>query len=340
MIKAIIDPRDNILYKSFYIYALQNVFGKRNVSFGSKPFSTLSDYSRSTWSIRFITIEDDVITKYCISCNDSYRIIEELYDWCDVYGSVNSNFTKTPSKYHKKLISLCPSFGINIYSFPELIFQTLRTLSSINPSYIKKHLGKYKRLYFNRPKYSDYVIPSIPVRDNYVFFCSTLWYNDEWNHNDDGVNARRANFIRACHESKQITFEGGFVFSKERSSIELFSDCLCQPYSMRNWMENTKQSVCVFNTPAFWDCHGWKLGEYLALGKAIISTELSNDLPAPLVHGENIHFVGNSIEEMKEAVEYINSRPSYRAKLENGARQYWERYGAPEKSLELLGIHK
>jgi hypothetical protein len=31
------------------------------------------------------------------------------------------------------------------------------------------------------------------------------------------------------------------------------------------------------------------------MGKAIISTELSNDLPVPLEHGVNIHFVENNI---------------------------------------------
>ena len=338
MMKVIIDPYDNILYKSFYIYALQNAFGRRNVSFDSAPFSSLSDKARKTWSMRFIIIKNDVITKYCIACNDSYEIIEEIYDWCDVYGGVNINFAKTPPEYHDKLVSLCPSFGINPYSIPEIVFYALRTISSFNPRDIKKHFGTYKRLFFGRPKYKDYEY-DIPVQDNYVFFCSTLWYNDEWNHNDEGVNNRRANFIRACHEIKQVNFEGGFVSQGEnRSSIELFADCLCQPYSMKEWMENTKKSICVFNTPAFWDCHGWKLGEYLALGKAIISTKLSNDLPSPLVHGENIHYVDNSIGEMKEVVEYIVSHPTYREKLEKGARQYWERYGTLAKTLGLLGI--
>ena len=40
---------------------------------------------------------------------------------------------------------------------------------------------------------------------------------------------------------------------------------------MNEWISKTKQSAIVFNTPAFWSCHGWKLGEYLAMGKCIIS---------------------------------------------------------------------
>ena len=94
----------------------------------------------------------------------------------------------------------------------------------------------------------------------------------------------------------------------------------------------------MFNTPAFWDCHGWKLGEYLALGKCIVSTKLSNDLPYPLEHGVNIHLVENTEEAMREAIEYIISHPDYRHKLERGAREYWEKWGTPAASLNLLGI--
>ena len=55
----------------------------------------------------------------------------------------------------------------------------------------------------------------------------------------------------------------------------------------------------------------WDLGEYLALGKAIISTPLFNDLPAPLTHGINIHFVENDVDSIKEAVSYIIANPDY-----------------------------
>ena len=96
-----------------------------------------------------------------------------------------------------------------------------------------------------------------------------------------------------------------------------------------------------FNTPAFWDCHGWKLGEYLALGKAIISTPLSNDLPAPLIHGQHIHIIPDSSKEsIREAVVLLINNPDYRENLEKNALNYWNEFGNPEKSLNLLGLYK
>ena len=179
-------------------------------------------------------------------------------------------------------------------------------------------------------------------QDHYIFFCSTLWYNDEWNQNDNKVNARRASFIRACKSTEGIEFEGGFVAQEGRSSVDLFKDCLSEksyPYS--EWLKKTKRLALVFNTPAFWDCHGWKLGEYLALGKAIISSPLSNYRPAPLEHGKNIHFVEDcSMESISEAIRFILDHKDYRIHLEQGAKLYWEQYGTPLESLKLIAADK
>jgi hypothetical protein len=336
--KVVIDPVDDILYMSFYVYGLQKVLGSGNVKFSSAPFSSLSTVARHTKSTRFIIEKDGKERKYVIHCDDTYQIHEELYNWCDVYGCVNTNFAKTPEAFHKRLVSLCPSFGMRCWNWPQTLFHAFANLPKDGTS-MRKFLGKHKRL-LDRPVYSDYVSKA-SVDDDYVFFLSTLWYSDEWNKNDEGVNARRANFVRACKGLDNVYFEGGLVSQgKERSSEDLFADCLCGGIPMKEWMEKTKRSLLVFNTPAFWDCHGWKLGEYLAMGKCIVSTELSNDLPEPLEHGKNIHFVENSQESMRDAVDYIVSHPEYRKKLEQGARAYWETYGTPIASLKLLGIGK
>lgn len=76
----------------------------------------------------------------------------------------------------------------------------------------------------------------------------------------------------------------------------------------------------------------------MALGKAILSTPLSNDLPAPLVHGQYIHITGATQEEMAEAIKYMISHPEYRHRLETNIHEYWQQYGTPEASLKLLGI--
>lgn len=338
--KVIIDPVDDILYMSFYVYGLTKLFGSNNICFSLEPFALLSTKSRHSKSTRFIIKKDDFERRYVIHCDDTYIIHEELYNWCDVYGCVNANYAKTPKKYRQKLVSLCPSFAIRCWDLPQTIYHALCNRPNDGTS-ARKFFGKYKRL-LQRPKYSDYSSPDsqFPILNSqyaYVFFLSTLWYSDEWNKNDEGVNLRRAHFIKACKELDSVLFEGGLVSQgKERSSEDLFADCLCDSVSMNEWLKKTKHSSLVFNTPAFWDCHGWKLGEYLAMGKCIVSTSLSNNLPSPLEHGKNIHFVENSQESIQAAIKYIVSHPDYRKQLEQGAKSYWEQYGTPEASLRIL----
>jgi glycosyltransferase involved in cell wall biosynthesis len=92
----------------------------------------------------------------------------------------------------------------------------------------------------------------------------------------------------------------------------------------------------VFNTPAVHGCHGWKLGEYLALGKAIISTDLSNLLPEPLVHGQDIHFSSPDVDDLRAAIELLKDDVPYRQRLERSARTYWERHLSPAAVMSRI----
>ena len=100
-------------------------------------------------------------------------------------------------------------------------------------------------------------------------------------------------------------------------------------------MEKTKNSMFVFNTPSVDNCHGWKLGEYLAMGKAIISTPISNQLPEKLMHAENIHII-KTTKELGEAIDLLMKNRKYREKLENGATQYFYKYAKPKSVIEYI----
>lgn len=333
--KVIIDPEDDIQYMSFYIKGLIDRFGSSNVGFNRRAFEELSAADRATRTMRFIIKEGTLEKRYTIDTNDSYRINESLYDWSNVYGSVNTNWAKTPENRQSKLVSLCPSFAIR-YTHPLLAWPTaaIGVIRTSRPK--RKYLGCWRRM-LQRPQLKDY--KHQPAHDHYIFHLSTLWQSDEWNRNNEGVNLRRAYFIRACRGLKLDTlFEGGLVASPNNPSASLFSDCLASRLSGHICLTKTKESTLVFNTPAYWDCHGWKLGEYMALGKAILSTPLSNDLPAPLVHGQHIHITGTTQEEITEAIIYMLSHPDYRNLLETNIYNYWQQYGTPEASLKLLGI--
>lgn len=354
--KVIIDPRSSFQYGSFYIKALKDLVGWRRISFKIDPFISLGDLDKD---MRFIVIQNGCETKYFIHTNDCYKISQEDYDWCDVYGCVNANYANYPRDEFAKLISLCPSFAIRPGNLMFCLYVAFSCFcSAFSYIAVRKEWSLQQNTYVINKKRNlklfwtrfyrgvtqrfslQYYNPKSST-NAYVFFLSTLWYSDEWNRNDEGVNLRRANFIRACKSLEKkgiLSFEGGFANRSYSSSQKLFADCMGDSIPMTEWLSKTKESCVVFNTPAFWNCHGWKLGEYLALGKCIVSTPLNNDLPEPLVHGENIYFVEDTVDSIREAISFLVEHPEYRKKIEEGSRRYWTKYGTPKSSLRLLGL--
>ena len=77
------------------------------------------------------------------------------------------------------------------------------------------------------------------------------------------------------------------------------------------------------------------LQNIFAWGKLVISTPLTREMPAPLEHGKHVHFV-NSVDEIYDAVVKINSDEHYRKKLQEGARQYYVKWIAPEVVIQRL----
>ena len=335
--RVFIHPAVNPLYAGFYIQALERMFGKSNMCFSAKHFSVMTEDWREVQMLFIVEDESGRQIKYAIDANDFHSVKPGVYEWCDVYGHCNANLNETENAYKEKLVSLCPSFGVRFNSPFQLASMAIHNAFLARPEHLKPFLGKYKRSYTTCLPIENYF--HIEAKPNYIFFCSTLWYSDEWNKNDETLNLTRAHFIRVCKKINNFEFEGGLVPQDgNRSSEELFKDCLFHPVSKKEWLNKTQLSTVVFNTPAFWGCHGWKLGEYLALGKCIISTPLVNDLPCPLEHGKNIHFIENSEEAMSEALQYIIEHPEYRKQLEQGALAYWKQYGSQEATLALLGL--
>ncbi len=333
MKRVIVYPDMNLPYASYYMAGLYQLFGKDNVRFASVKELQLFPVKSGLLLFLVYTAEND-FKKICIDYNDSNELKNQVvYDWSDIYGKVNTNFDKTPLDRFRKIKVLGPNFGIRILSFPESFTLSIKNYFILHPANSKKFfLSFFKQ---NRKLYiSEY--PLSQAKKNYVFSLNTLWHSDEWNKLNETTNKVRADFMETCLELEDIRFEGGFVPSMLGNN-EFKHLQVQKSVSQSEYIEKLRKSVVVFNTPAVWNCHGWKLGEYLCMGKAIISTPLSNELPSKLVHGEHIHFVNNK-DEMKEAVLKINSDINYRTKLENNARKYYENFVSPESSIKLLGI--
>lgn len=250
----------------------------------------------------FVIVDDEHISKVVIDFRDKQSVKEDAYDWCDVYAKINFSKVHTDIRFHNKMKSMPPGFGIKIWGVYGSFFNCISNLlkCSFSPiSSIKTHLGNYYHQ-FRRPRIDDYMNTNNNYEKNSIFLIATLWSHKNCL---TTTNVYRRTFVGTC-KSLGVDFEGGFFAISSHPQYEEFEHLVfTKRYKALEYVSKTKKSLFVFNTAAVHDCHGWKLGEYLAMGKAIISTPLTNNLPEELIHGKNIHFINNS-DELIEAIKH------------------------------------
>lgn len=315
----------DVYYGSYYIKGLTDFFGKKNVHFNAKKFPS---FKQNT----FAFIVDDSISqkKIIIDFYDSAAIDKTSFDWCDIYGKIN--LTKTDyenSDLRNKLFPIGPGFGIKIWPLQKAIFVSLNNflLCYKRLDNYKKFFSNYKSqtLRFDIKQYQKNV-----SEKDYVFMLNTLWKKEET------TNLNRTKFIEACKAIPNIKFEGGFA-PRARNDVQGFEKyTTLKRYAFEEYLEKLKKSAIVFNTPAVLDCHGWKLGEFFALGKAIITTPILRILPKELEDGKDVIVLPQNIIDYKSAIEAILLDDEKRISLENNAFNYYIKYLIPAKVIERL----
>jgi len=321
-LRLLVYPYFNAHYYSFYIQELYKKF--RKLTYSNKHFPEFHHHC-----LAFI-IEGKNQKKVYISAGDGSGFNTIGLEWCDIYAKVNVNNKLIPTKHKKKVIPIGPSFGVQYLNGFGTLVQSIITYSkSLNTlDTPREHIANYYRQWKYRLPL-PYFKPG-SINKKYIFHASTLWKKEK------DTNIHRANFINVASNLIGIHFEGGFAPGKEESIKGFEQLIMNEKFSFIHYLNNIKKSVVVFNTPAVQGCFGWKLGEYLALGKAIISTKNSNMLPSPLIHGKHIHYVDGSKDSIKSAIIEIMANKPYRKTLEKNARKYYLKYLSPSSVIQRI----
>ena len=342
--RFIVDPRVRFNYATYYIYGMRKVYGRASVSFDVSPFLNIhyDDFMQYISGMPIIAIADDNTTRRIfIDYGDYDTIYQDRYDWAEVYAKVN--VTEEQLQQCDKMMAIGPGFGIKIEApFAALWKGICNCYKSRRHTAIPmwRMMGDYAYSFVRRLELDCYQPKAdMSVQEGYVFHASTLWCKP---YMDKTTNAARGAFLRICKELG-LKVEGGLYYigglqddamPDYTKYLEKYKEWILRKrISARKYVDGTRSSVCVFNTPTVGMCHGWKLAEYLCMGKAIISTPLTRMMPGEgLVHGRNIHIVNNP-QELREAVCKLREDRNYRRQLEQGARAYYEQYLAPEEVI-------
>ncbi len=325
--KVYVDPACDILYTSLYIEGLRRLYGRDSVIFTSKHFREFRH--NNDYACMLFEGEDGRRCKVAIDFGDSKSFRMGAYEWSDVYAKVN--LTEEDHQAYGKSFPIGPvGPGVRIYS---LAGTFLRGLLNLIDAFgripdKKRYISDYKAL-LRRLTYDSYLSAGTS-RTDYVHFITSIWKNDP------ETNAYRADFMRAVKGIPGLRFEGGFAPRPDKAYLG-YDDLIGEAFEpLETYMVKIKQSLVVFNTPAVKRCHGWKLPEFLAWGKAIISTPLERMLPAPLVDGEHLLITDGTRADMEAKIRLLMSDPVLRTRLERNAHQYYMDYLAADKVIARI----
>lgn len=260
-----------------------------------------------------------------IGSDDKKDFSKILYDQSDVFGKVNTD-NGLLLKY-KKLVCLGPNFGIG--DIDKIVLKSL-----FKQLHEKSFNFDEWRKVFKRSSYATYdsINRNFATRENYLFYL-----NFPWKKHSDLTTFRKEIIIQLQELEKEsvFKFEGGF--SKRRlgyfEGLKPYSTN--KVYSHKAYLRNIKKSQVVINTPAVHACLGWKLGEYLKLGKAILSFPIGNAMPGEFTVGKHYHQV-EDIKKISDELQYLYKNDAYRNSLERNALAYFNEYLSPTKVVSRL----
>lgn len=149
-----------------------------------------------------------------------------------------------------------------------------------------------------------------------IMFHTRLWNPD--NHNDEDEKERRRNQnefrINACRLLKKTYKNASVGLFADKFASELAPDLLLDPkHSNKNNYFNmlANYNICIADD-GLKDTPGWKIGEYLLFGKAVITTPLNISIDN---FKEHVNFeklsTRSSYLELPEKIEYLLEDKKY-----------------------------
>ena len=263
-----------------------------------------------------------------ISADDKADLRPAALEWADRVGKVNL-LPGATEPYGDRLVAVGPTFGVRAWG-PTGSLGTAATAWRRSPTSLRRQ--RRNRTYRDQMRRRVPEASYRPTVSDPDFLFFTAW---PWTRHAE-VNPPRAEFIRACQRQTGAEFVGGFA-PRRRGNPEEFAGLYAPgKYPLDHYLQLVGRSAVAFNNPAVHGCLGWKLGEFLGMGKAIISLPLGRELPEELEDGVNVVLVDGSAAALDEAIGKVRADASHRRLLEQGARAYYERWLLPEVLMSRL----
>jgi hypothetical protein len=312
----------SLQYYAYYLSGLRSVLGPFEARFAQQDLPQLGNAREGLC----VVLESGV--RLFIAADDFSTINEEALDWCDAYGQVNVAPGVRSHRNGHKILPLGPGFGIR-WEPRRVAYRYALSAAAVGREFAGfgarlKAFALHER---TRAPLDRYMREESD--GGYLFFLGTYWSK-----HPEANGPRQALWSAMC-ELTGIRVEGGFVGAPATVDDTIRAT---KRYTLDEYVAKTQRSVVALNTPAVHGCLGWKLGEYMALGKAIVSLPIASELPGEFVPGRH-YLESNDEREAVEQVMRLSADRPLRSQLETSARQYFEEYVSPQAAVHRLIRH-
>jgi len=215
------------------------------------------------------------------------RFNSDVLTQCDVYLKRSYNALAL-SAITTQLKNKMYPFGLNYAA--RSIESTMRVLMKVAPRLSLRLLSSPKRSeylgvlwrYWRTPKPKHFELaPNEPV-ERVVTFQTRVWATDKVTDEVERINTERVQLIRRLKRTFGSRFRGGLypdAYARQHFR-DVVSDMPSRPADYINW---GKHALIGVNTRGLHHSIAFKLPEYLAASKCVVSSPLHNQLPTPLV---------------------------------------------------------
>jgi len=200
----------------------------------------------------------------------------------------------------------------------------------------KRLLGRAPERYFTPEVFEEEPKKSTgPAR---ILFLTQLWDTDdpnlsaEDNRERQRINESRIQIIRALRQRFGENFVGGLNDTNSHLSQVLAPDLIVDRRltERRRYLQTVHSCDICIGTMGLYESIGWKTGEYVAAGKAIVNERFHFDPGGGFREGTN-YLSFDTPEQCIQAVEALATDPEKRFSMQLANSRYYGRYLRPDQ---------
>ena len=309
--------------------------------YGKHPLKDKNPYALQGM---FVVLNDKITIYY--DTTDGEDLSQEALEVADIYFKRSYREDAIPGEYRNMIFPLGLNYevytdGINKLDFARFFLnkQAFRSPKQM----IKSLMGNLHLKY--QPTALAMHTPPARSQEPRVLFMARTWDPEDypagftpelaenWRMICNEVNETRASVISLLRKNLGDRFYGGF--SPGSHAVANYKSCLLpdtRAAEKKSYINTLRQyPICIAST-GLYNSIGWKLGEYVAFSKAIVSEALYYEVPGGFSKDKNYLEFKTADQCVEQTYILLEDKDVRETMMENNY-QYYKNYLSPDKLI-------